>query len=195
VLWGGYGCYLIGAGIQTTFGRNTSHAYIVGILILEGFGIGWTLQTALVAAQALAPSKDRAVITGIRNLFRFTGGSFGLVISSAIMNNVIASKVLSSDLPEDIASQIRGAEFNIPAGLTDAQKQSLLDFEMAGLNGVFYFLLGTAAITFLLSLPVKDRGLPGDEKKQKIETQATESDQASGDLEAQSSDSHVVEEK
>ena len=111
------------------------------------------------------------------------------------MNNVIASKVLSSDLPEDIASQIRGAEFNIPAGLTDAQKQSLLDFEMAGLNGVFYFLLGTAAITFLLSLPVKDRGLPGDEKKQKIETQATESDQASGDLEAQSSDSHVVEEK
>ena len=166
ILWTGYAIYLIAAGVQTTFARTTSHAYIIGILLLEGFGIGWTTQTALVAAQALAPPKDRAVITGIRNLMRYTGGAFSLAICSAIMNNVINSKVASSDLPTNITSQIRGAEFNIPAGLTADQKQTLLDFEMEGVKGVFYFLLGVSSLTFILGLGVEDRELPKDEKGQ-----------------------------
>jgi fucose permease len=178
VLWFGYGIYFIGAGFQTTFGRYSTHAYIAGILVIEGFGVGWTLQTALVAAQALAPPKDRAVITGIRNLFRFTGGAFGLVISSAVMNNVIKSKLETSDLPIGIIDEIRGAEFNIPAGLSDSQMQTLLDAEMAGVKGVFYFLLGVSALTFFLSLAVEDHGLPGDEKKVENNT----SQEKSGDL-------------
>jgi len=162
----GYAIYLIAVGVQTTFSRTTAHAYIVGILLLEGFGIGWTTQTALVAAQALAPAKDRAVITGIRNLMRFTGGAFSLAICSAIMNNVINSKVASSYLPKNITNQIRGAEFNISTRLNGDQKHALLDFEMEGLKGVFYFLLGVSALTFILGLGVEDRGLPKDETKQ-----------------------------
>lgn len=103
------------------------------------------------------------------------------------MNNVIASKLTNSDLPQDIVSQIRGAEFNIPAGLTEPQQQTLLDFEMDGIKGVFYFLLGTAALTLLLSLPVKDNGLPGDEKKKTEEDRNNaEIEKSTGDLEAQS---------
>lgn len=158
--------YLIGAGIQTTFNRNSSHAYIAGILLVEGFGVGWTIQTALVAAQALAHSRDRAVITGIRNLFRFTGGAFGLVIASAIMNNIIKSTLADSGIPEDILESIRGAEFNIPPGLTQGQMELLMDAEMAGIKGVFWFCLAVSAITLLLSFGVEDKGLPGDEKRE-----------------------------
>jgi MFS family permease len=164
ILWLGYGVYVIGAGVQTTFTRTTAQAYIVGILFIEGFGIGWTLQTALVAAQAHAPPKDRAVVTGIRNLARFTGGAFGLAISSAIMNNLISSRLRTSGLPTSITDQIRGAEFNVPAGMTAAQREILLDAEMSGLKGVFWFLLGVSIMTFLLSLGVSDHGLPGDKK-------------------------------
>ena len=181
VLWFGYAVWVIGAGVQTTFARSTTHAYIVGILFLEGFGVGWTLQTALVAAQAIAPAKDRAVVTGMRNLFRYTGGSFGLAISSAIMNNIINSKLATSDLPKTIVDQINGAEFNVPAGLTAAQSQTLLDAEMEGVKGVFWFLLAVSLLTFLLSLIVEDHGLPEDKKKsdekeetrqENVETQA-----------------------
>jgi len=158
--------YLIGAGVQTTFNRNSSHAYIAGILLVEGFGVGWTIQTALVAAQALAHSRDRAVITGIRNLFRFTGGAFGLVISSAIMNNIIKSTLADSGIPENILGSIRGAEFNVPPGLTQEQMELLLDAEMAGIKGVFWLCLAVSAITLLLSFGVEDKGLPGDEKRE-----------------------------
>jgi hypothetical protein len=162
VLWLGYGIYFIGAGIQCTFGRTTSHGFIAGVLALEGFGIGWTLQTSLVAAQAIAPKPDRAVITGIRNLFRFAGGAFGLAISSAIMNNIISHKLSKSDIPKDIANQIKGTEFNLPPGLNETQVQTLLDAEMEGVKGVFWFLLAVAALSFVLSLAVEDNGLPGD---------------------------------
>lgn len=171
VLWFGYAIWCIAAGVQTTFARSTTHAYIVGILFVEGFGVGWTFQTALVAAQAIAPAKDRAIITGIRNLFRFTGGSFGLAISSAIMNNIINSKLAASDLPKNIVDHINGVEFNGLARLTSAQSQTVLDAEMEGVKGVFWFLLAVSLLTFLLSLIVEDHGLPEDKKKsgEKIE--------------------------
>lgn len=171
---------MIGAGFQTTFQRNSSHAYIAGILLVEGFGVGWTIQTALVAAQALAPSRDRAVITGIRNLFRFTGGAFGLVIASAIMNNVIKSNLADSGIPESILESIRGAEFNIPQGLSESQMQLLLDAEMAGVKGVFWFLLATSIIALLLSFGVEDNGLPGDEKREKKAEAEARGEQSDG---------------
>jgi len=104
------------------------------------------------------------VVTGIRNFARFTGGSFGLAIASAIMNNVITSRIANAGFPQAIVDQIKGASFNIPLGLTSEQTQVLLDAEMQGVRGVFWFLLGAAGLTFFLSLPVEDKGLPGDEK-------------------------------
>jgi hypothetical protein len=168
----GYSIYVVAAGVQTTFQRDTTHAYIVGILVVEGFGIGWTMQTALVAAQAIAPPEDRAVITGIRNLGRFVGGSFGLAVASAIMNNVIHSEIATSGIPPQIASQITGVQFNLPVGLTGAQMTALLDAEMAGVKGVFWFLFGVGVCTLLMSLPVEDHGLPMDPKKSAVDEEA-----------------------
>jgi hypothetical protein len=37
--------------------------------------------------QAIGEHKDRAVITGVRNMMRFIGGSFGLAICSALTHN------------------------------------------------------------------------------------------------------------
>lgn len=172
ILWMGYGIYLIAAGVQTTFGRNTSDAYIVGILVVEGFGIGWTMQTALVAAQAIAPPEDRAVITGIRNLFRFVGGSFGLAIASAIVDNIIHSQISSAGLPESVREQIKGVQFKVPEGLTNEQVTFLLEAEMEGVKGVFWFLFGVSVVTFLMSLGVEDHGLPMDPKRKTADEEA-----------------------
>ena len=171
VLWTGYGIYVVAAGVQTTFERNTANAYIVGILFVEGFGIGWTMQTALVAAQAIAPPEDRAVVTGIRNLFRFVGGSFGLAIASAIVNNIIHSEMNNAGLPESVTSHIIGVQFKVPNGLTGEQVEVLLDAEMEGVRGVFWFLFGVSVLTLLLSLPVEDRGLPIDPKKKSVDVE------------------------
>ena len=87
------------------------------------------------------------------------------------MNNIINSKLATSDLPKSIISQINGAEFNVPAGLTSVQAETFLDAEMAGVKGVFWFLLGVSLMAFVLSLGVEDHGLPEDKKnvEEKVE--------------------------
>lgn len=64
----------------------------------------------------------------------------------------------------NVTNEIRGTEFNVPLGLSERQAQSLLDSEMEGVKGVFWFLLGVSTVTFILNLAVEDHELPGDEK-------------------------------
>lgn len=44
VLWLGYICWVLGAGLQCMFGRSTPVPAIVFILIVEGFGVGLVFQ-------------------------------------------------------------------------------------------------------------------------------------------------------
>jgi len=67
-------------------------------------------------------------------------------------------------LPESVMSHITGVQFKVPDGLTGDQVKVLLDAEMEGVRGVFWFLFGVSVLTFLLSLGVEDRGLPVDPK-------------------------------
>ena len=96
------------------------------------------------------------------------------------MNNVIKSNLADSGIPESILESIRGAEFNIPQGLSESQMQLLLDAEMAGVKGVFWFLLATSIIALLLSFGVEDNGLPGDEKREKKAEAEARGEQSDG---------------
>lgn len=88
--------------------------------------------------QALAKHEDRAVVTGIRNMARFIGGSFGLAISSGLLN---ASKLKNRD----------GA----------SQPPSNYDL---GLNRIWWLLFGIGILVFIVGFGVKDVGLERDEQ-------------------------------
>lgn len=62
----GFVFWAAGQGAQLCFGRTTSTGVIVGVLLVQGMGIGATLQSTLVLAQASGVSADRAVVTGAR---------------------------------------------------------------------------------------------------------------------------------
>jgi hypothetical protein len=46
IIVAGFSIWCIGTGLQSTFGMNTSKAKICGYLILQGIGVGGTLQTS-----------------------------------------------------------------------------------------------------------------------------------------------------
>lgn len=46
-IWVGFALWVLGLGLQTTFGPDISLGKIVGYLIVEGFGIGLTFQTSM----------------------------------------------------------------------------------------------------------------------------------------------------
>jgi len=75
----GFIVWFAGQGAQLCFHQETSRGIIIGVLLLQGLGIGSTIQSsksmavisstnwvALVLAQASGPPADRAAITGVR---------------------------------------------------------------------------------------------------------------------------------
>jgi hypothetical protein len=153
----GFFIWTIGAGLQTTFNRTTSYARIVGFLVLQGFGVGLTLQTTLVAAQAGAPNKDRACVTGTRNCLRFMGGAFGLAICNAILNNVVRAR-LPPGIPDDIRTIItHQISLEAITGLDTATQDAIFDAYQAALRYIFIFFVPVAGISVSGLIPC---GLP-----------------------------------
>ncbi|KAI5825536.1 MFS general substrate transporter [Schizophyllum commune Tattone D] len=156
----GFSLWLIGSGLQSTFKRATSIGKIVGILLVQGIGTGGILQTTLVAAQAAAPGKDRAVVTGTRNFFRTMGGAFGVAISNAILNNIISDE-LPAALPSDIRdSLLAGGSIDLPSSLPSDVAEGVYAAFEHGLHMVYVYYIPLIAVCLIMSLFLKDFGLP-----------------------------------
>lgn len=101
----GYACWTIGLGLLTSTDQTTTTATLTGFQILVGFGAGQTFQTSLMAIQAAVDRKDMAVATGMRNFMRQFGGMVALAICSAIVGNVVRSRlrpILTADLIDQV---------------------------------------------------------------------------------------------
>ncbi|UOH83232.1 hypothetical protein LQV05_005951 [Cryptococcus neoformans] len=129
VIIAGAAIWTLGLGLQLLWKRTTNIGMVIGFLEITSIGIGWSLQTTLVAALATTPSKDRAVVTGGRNFFRTMGGAFGLAMSNAIYQASVTKKLDSitnltasqregllssslsyiSDLDPSVANDVRSA--------------------------------------------------------------------------------------
>ncbi|KAF9556324.1 MFS general substrate transporter [Agrocybe pediades] len=151
----GFGIWLAGQAAQTVFGRNTHVGVIVGVLFVQGVGVGATLQT-LVLAQASAEPIDRAVVTGTRNFARTSGGALGLAASNAILNNLFR-KNLPASLPDDLRSSLLESVSNIPPDLDPAMRDAILSAYNDALHWVFVYFAPVIGVCFLLCFFMKVR--------------------------------------
>ncbi|QRW09746.1 major facilitator superfamily transporter [Ceratobasidium sp. AG-Ba] len=157
----GFSIWCIGAGLQSMFGLNTSKGAMVVYLIIEGAGIGMTLQSTLVAAQASALPKERAVITGSRNFFRTLGGAIGLVVCTTTKNEVLKTELHKiQDLSSTAVASI--IKFG-PQALTDSGLESAVRHaDMSSLHAVFILFFPIAGISAIMSLCLRSVYLQGD---------------------------------
>ncbi|PPQ68484.1 hypothetical protein CVT25_008410 [Psilocybe cyanescens] len=177
----GFGIWLAGQAAQTVFDRTTSVAKIVVILLIQGIGVGGTLQTsafiklqaviryyvchtdlpyppALVLAQASAPPLDRAVVTGTRNFARTSGGALGLAASNAILNNLF-SKNLPTSLPIALRTSLLESVSNIPADLDQPTRDAILSAYNDAIHWVFVYFAPVIGICLFLSFFMTDQHL------------------------------------
>jgi hypothetical protein len=113
---------------------------MIVILIIEGIGVGNVFQPTLVAVQAHALKRDRAVVISVRNFLRSMGGALGLAISSAIFSNALNRSLNSATaVPGDIKAGILAAILRVPdlSKLSSLQKEEVLDCYMHASRSVF----------------------------------------------------------
>lgn len=105
----GFAIWALATGLRCMFDQDTDLSKIIGILIVEGVGIGFTLQPstslsdhsmaslliilALIGLLANSKEEDRAVLTGLRNFLRTIGGAFGITSESGVLKRLSFSNV------------------------------------------------------------------------------------------------------
>ncbi|KAK8870131.1 hypothetical protein IAR55_000701 [Kwoniella newhampshirensis] len=191
----GFVLWVAGQGGQLCFDRTTSNGVIVGCLLLQGLGIGSTIQSTLVLAQASGPSADRAAVTGVRNFARTSGGAIGLAIGNTVLQNVFL-KHLPPDLPNELRESLQLA-FEIPANVDPSTRSAILDAYMRGLHSVFIYFLPVDVPLDTPKAPaplpvVDDRASSDVEKDSETETQVDTPELPAVDGDVTAGESHLV---
>ncbi|KAF2730610.1 major facilitator superfamily transporter [Polyplosphaeria fusca] len=155
VLWA------LGTGLKCTFNQTTQVYHIILVLAVEGLGVGMTLQPTLVAILANSSQSDRAVATGLRNFIRTIGGSFGVIISGAILSNTLSSQL--SHLPfitGEILKNLTSSTFSLAeSGFTEEQKEIILASYMSGIRYIYILYAASAGANVVLCLWIGNTSL------------------------------------
>ncbi|OCF56470.1 hypothetical protein L486_06414 [Kwoniella mangroviensis CBS 10435] len=118
IIASGAALWTLALGLQLVWKPSTPLGVLIAFLEINAVGVGFSLQTTLIAALATTKPKDRAVVTASRNFFRTMGGAFGLATASAIYQAVVSSKF----------SQI--------TSLSETEKLNLLDSALGNLSSL-----------------------------------------------------------
>ncbi|KAE8842715.1 hypothetical protein HRS9139_02012 [Pyrenophora teres f. teres] len=162
----GFALWTLGNGLTLLFTRNTSLAVLIIIGIIEGAGIGLTLQPTLVGMYANGRGEDRAVTTGLRNFIRTIGGAFGLVVSGVILSNTL-SRDLSHQpfVSESLMQQLTSSAYDLAKfGLSQDEQEDVFETYMLGLHYIFIFFTVCSGLGLFLTIWVGNTSLKAPRK-------------------------------
>ncbi|KAI1214425.1 MFS general substrate transporter [Annulohypoxylon truncatum] len=163
VIYGGLALWTLGAGLKVIFSQTTPIGVYVIALIIEGAGVGFILQPALVALQALSKSEDRAVATSTRNLMRMLGSVFSLAIATTVQYQFMKSG-LSDTIPSDIRSRVIEGLWRKGEPESEMWESLILDAKFRGVHAVFVMMVPMMAVCLLGCLFIPNVRLKGDPK-------------------------------
>ncbi|KAF5597843.1 major facilitator superfamily transporter [Fusarium pseudocircinatum] len=157
----GFALWTLGNGLTLLFDRETKLGPLIGILIVEGAGIGFTLQPTLVGMYANGRSEDRAVTTGLRNFVRTIGGAFGVVISGVILSNTLNKELGGRGIvSNDTIAQLTSSTYSLSSmGLSQQDQDMILDAYMKGLYYTFVFFTVCTGLSLVLTFWVGNTSL------------------------------------
>jgi MFS family permease len=176
----GFALWTLGNGLTLLFDRHTGLGVLIVILIVEGAGIGLTLQPVLVGMYANSLTEDRAVTTGLRNFIRTIGGAFGLVVSGVILSNTLRDILGQESFVSDkLLTELTSSTYTLDAlNLSPNQRDMILDAYMLGMRYIFVFYTICSGASLVLTFWVgntslkapkasddEEVGSPDDEKK------------------------------
>jgi len=156
-----FGLYML-----STLHAGSSQTDAVIYLIIIGMGLGAVMSNYMVAAQNVMNKKEMGVVTSSMTLFRSIGGTIGVTILGAIVNQRMVQE-LGQNLPAGAMSSLPTTDVNSIGGLLMSPSAAaipgpILDSIRLSLsNSITYmFLIGAVIVMFALVTSVFIRGVP-----------------------------------
>ncbi|KAG8525408.1 uncharacterized protein KY384_009052 [Bacidia gigantensis] len=159
----------IGAGLLSTWTPNTGAAGWIGYQIVFGFGVGFGMQQALIAAQTVLPLKDIPIGTSIINFCLTLGGALFISVGQNVFTNRLITNLAasSSTVPPDLvlntgATNLNKAVLQIDPGSYPAVRAAYND----ALAQTFYVSVAMSALSIFGALGMEWKSV----KAKKVET-------------------------
>lgn len=136
--------------LLSTMGGDTSKTLVTGYMALLGVGLGFCMQTLILAVQNEVETKDLGVGTSAVNFFRSMGGSLGVAVFGAMFNAQFARNLPS------FTHQLSEAE-RAALRLADPAEYAHYVYRFAdSITSIFGWAAVVLAIGFGLSLMLRD---------------------------------------
>ncbi|EGX89673.1 efflux pump antibiotic resistance protein, putative [Cordyceps militaris CM01] len=153
-------CCWVLAGIGKLMFNQTTEIWKVALVgVLDGLGVGCSLQPVLVGLLAGSDTENRAVVTGLRNFVRDLGGATGTTVSGTILTNLLFAQLQHRFSPELIAELTSSAFALKDLDLTDSERRLISGAYMHSLTVIYVTFAVLASIHLCLCLFIKDYGL------------------------------------
>ncbi len=162
----------IGIGFMTTLGTHTPYWKLAIYACLIGMGLGFSMQTIVIALQNAVEFKDMGVSTSANTFFRSVGGTIGVALFGTIYANKLARELpkaiaqvattnpaaMAGANPEKIA-QLRN-NTSVLKTFTPQLQEGIMGAFVKGFHAVFIsalpvILIGLAVAFFLRETPLK----------------------------------------
>lgn len=165
VIWFGFICWTLGAGLLCIWGTSTNLGVIIVAQVVIGVGVGNVFQPCLIALQAHSTKALRAVVISNRNFLRALGGAVGLACSSQVMQSA-----LRKALPDYLRPLVKSS-YDLPNDLTPEQTIEMQAAYAQASRTVFIYMTPVIGLCLILCLLIKDRGLSRKEEREQEKPQ------------------------
>lgn len=164
---GGFALAIVGYVLLSTLGDRPSITLAIAYMLVLGLGIGFTIQTFIIAVQNSVQKKFVGVATSSITLFRMLGAAVGVTVLGTILSRNLADGIRSRLSDETLNALIPAAQGkigNIPQLLTNprflqtaepATVTAIRDAFSGAMHQLFLIAAGLAVVAFLVALTLK----------------------------------------
>jgi hypothetical protein len=134
---------------------DTPYWQIAIAALILGAGIGFSMQTVVVAIQNAVDFRDMGVATSSATFFRSLGGAIGTAICGAVLTNRLAHHLDNAATTVDL-SGIDANNVNAIQSLTEPIKSVVLNAFTLAINDVFLVCVPFIVVAFFIILFLKE---------------------------------------
>ncbi|KAF9350438.1 hypothetical protein BGX26_011387 [Mortierella sp. AD094] len=153
-IWVGLILSTTGTGLLSILTEDSSRGEIIGFLFINGFGLGFCMQTTMLAIQSSVEKKDIAIATSNATFFRTVGSVLGVAITGTVFNNAIKSN-LGPLIQQNPAIAIVISDSYKASSFGPVIEAQILHAYMLALRSAFRVCIPFMGLAFFFSLFIK----------------------------------------
>lgn len=151
----------IGVGLLSTLEVDSGHAKWIGYQIIYGFGVGFGMQQALIAAQTVLKLDDVPVGTSLIIFMQTLGGALFISVAQNIFTNRLVSNLLEKVPTMDPSIVLKTGATSLKGAVNAALLPDVLLAYNDALTQTFYVSLAVAALSIFGSAGMEWKSVKG----------------------------------